>query len=187
MNLHTNTELFKQAIQATSQYKGLKEIYIEKDYWVTLALKIIFTSQIKESVVFKGGTALSKVFNSIERFSEDIDLVLLRNENDTANQLKKKLKIISNLIIQELPEVEISGVTRKRGMNRKTAHSYSKIFNGDYGQVRDCIILETSWLGNFEPFVMQKISSFIYEMMIESNQKQLAIEYDMLPFEVMVL
>lgn len=91
MKLHTNTELFRQAIQATSQYKGLREVYIEKDYWVTLALKIIVTSQHKESVVFKGGTALSKAFKSIERFSEDIDLVLLRKDTDTANQLKKRV------------------------------------------------------------------------------------------------
>ncbi len=80
--------------------KDYKEIYVEKDYWVTLALKIIFTSSLKESVVFKGGTALSKAFKSIERFSEDIDLVLLRNENDSPNQLKKKLKAISSLIIK---------------------------------------------------------------------------------------
>ena len=40
MNLHENTELFKQAIIATSQQKGIPEIYIEKDYWVTLALNM---------------------------------------------------------------------------------------------------------------------------------------------------
>jgi predicted nucleotidyltransferase component of viral defense system len=187
MILHKNTELFKQAIQATSHSIGLKEIYVEKDYWVTLALKIIFTSEQREWVVFKGGTALSKAFKSIERFSEDIDLVLLKTENDTANQLKKKLKTISRLIVEELPEIEISGVTKKRGMNRKTAHTFSKVFNGDYGQIRDCIILETSWLGNFKPFCSHAISSFIYEMMIATNQNQLAEEYDMFPFNVRVL
>jgi len=187
MKLHTNPQLFKQAIQVTSQRKGLKEIYIEKDYWVTLALKIIFSSQLKEMVVFKGGTALSKAFKSIERFSEDIDLVLLRRETDTANQLKKKLKLISNLVAETLPEIELSGITRKMGMNRKTAHSYSKIYNDDYGQIRDCIILETSWLGNFEPYCKQTISSFIFEMMIDTNQDKLIEEYEMLPFDVFVL
>lgn len=187
MKLHTNPELFKQAVQITSQRIGLKEIYIEKDYWVTQALNIIFTSPLKEMVVFKGGTALSKAFKSIERFSEDIDLVLVRKGTETANQLKKKLKLISNLISDSLPEIQLAGITRKMGMNRKTAHSYSKIFNDDYGQIRDCIILETSWLGNFEPYCKQTISSFIYDMMIETKQIGIINEYNMQPFEVLVL
>jgi len=59
MKLHNDTKLFKQAIQATSQHKGLLEIYVEKDYWVTFVLHIIFHSELRDSVVFKGGTALS--------------------------------------------------------------------------------------------------------------------------------
>jgi hypothetical protein len=187
MKLHTNPELFRQAVLVTSQRIGLKEIYIEKDYWVTLALNIIFTSQFKEMVVFKGGTALSKVFKSIERFSEDIDLVLLRKETDTANQLKKKLKLISNLISESLPEIQLTGITRKMGMNRKTAYSFSKFFNDDYGQIRDCIILETSWLADFEPYCKQTISSFIYEMLFDTNQAEMINEYNMQPFDVLVL
>ena len=48
MNLHENTELFKQAIIATSQQKGIPEIYIEKDYWVTLALNIIYKGELSK-------------------------------------------------------------------------------------------------------------------------------------------
>ncbi len=78
MNLHENKELFKDAIIATSQLKGIPEIYIEKDYWITFALYAIFTSEAKEYCIFKGGTALSKCSQMIERFSEDIDIVLLK-------------------------------------------------------------------------------------------------------------
>ena len=38
------------------------------------------------------------------------------------------------------------------GMNRKTAHPLQKEFKGDYGQVRDVIILESTWLGYYEPY-----------------------------------
>ncbi len=51
-----------------------------------------------------------------------------------------------------MPEVFIEGITRKMGMNRKTAHSYIKEFKGDYGQIWDVIILESSWLGYHEPY-----------------------------------
>jgi len=47
---------------------------VEKDAWVTLMLRIVFTSNLAEHFIFKGGTSLSKAFNLIQRFSEDIDL-----------------------------------------------------------------------------------------------------------------
>ncbi len=54
-------------------------------------------------------------------------------------------------------------------------------------QVRDVIIVEATWLGRYEPFHRQEISSYIYEMMQDSEQLELAKEYGMLPFEVQVL
>lgn len=47
---------------------------VEKDAWVTLVLRMIFTSDIANHLIFKGGTSLSKAFNLIQRFSEDIYL-----------------------------------------------------------------------------------------------------------------
>lgn len=88
MNLHKNIELFKDAIAATSQIKSIPEIYVEKDYWVTLTLYSIFKSEIGKEVVFKGETALSKCNRLIDRFSEDIDIVLLRQDGESSNQLK---------------------------------------------------------------------------------------------------
>jgi hypothetical protein len=53
MNLHENQELFKQAIRATADRKNLLEIYIEKDYWVTLALHRIFHNEIGKEAILK--------------------------------------------------------------------------------------------------------------------------------------
>jgi predicted nucleotidyltransferase component of viral defense system len=56
---------------------GIRPTIIEKDFWVCLVLKLLFEkSRFSRSLVFKGGTSLSKVHGLIERFSEDIDLVL---------------------------------------------------------------------------------------------------------------
>jgi hypothetical protein len=50
---------------------------VEKDFWVCWILKLLFAEPtLKNQMVFKGGTSLSKVFGLIDRFSEDIDLVL---------------------------------------------------------------------------------------------------------------
>ena len=66
-------ELFR----ATADKKGVTEALIEKDFWVCLLLKTIFeNSELKELLIFKGGTSLSKCYNLINRFSEDVDLIL---------------------------------------------------------------------------------------------------------------
>ena len=187
MNLHENKELFRDAIIATSQLKGVVEIYVEKDYWVTLALHSIFSNEIGKSCIFKGGTALSKCNQLIDRFSEDIDIVLLKQGNESSNQLKNKLKKVAKAVGEIIPEIEIKGITNKKGMIRKTAHNYPKFFEGLFGQIRDSLIVEVTWLGSFEPFQKGKVSSLIYEMIIETNQQKIADQYGLNPFEVNVL
>src|SRR5690606_11193703 len=161
MSLHENISLYTDAIRFTAQQMNLSPEYIEKDYWVTYALFHIFKNDIGKETVFKGGTALSKCFGMIQRFSEDIDLVVLRNESETGNQLKTKIKNISKCVSEELPETEIDGITNKVGMIRKTAHHYPRTFTRRFGQVRDIIIVESTWLGNFEPYTTANVSSFI--------------------------
>ena len=141
MKLHENTKLFTDAVKYTAQQMNLPEIYIEKDYWVTYVLNLIFSNSIGGEVIFKGGTALSKCYNFIDRFSEDIDLVVLRKEGETDNKLKTKLKTIGKIVSNQLPEIKDYDLTHKRGMIRKTAHSYTKQFEGEFGQVRDAIVV----------------------------------------------
>jgi hypothetical protein len=52
---------------------------VEKDFWVCWALKQIFSSTKLPSPLFKGGTSLSRLYRVIERFSEDVDIVLDRH------------------------------------------------------------------------------------------------------------
>lgn len=53
-------------------------VILEKDFWVSWLLGVLFTlPEVAPHLVFKGGTSLSKVFGVIDRFSEDIDLCLV--------------------------------------------------------------------------------------------------------------
>ena len=56
--------------------RNVSPVILEKDFWVCWVLGVLFQSEFAESLVFKGGTSLSKVFGVIQRFSEDIDLSL---------------------------------------------------------------------------------------------------------------
>lgn len=187
MKLHHDKKLFRQAVQFTSDRMQIPTIYVEKDYWVTYALFNIYKEDIGNDTVFKGGTALSKCYNIIERFSEDIDFVVLRRAGESNYKLTNKIKAIGKVVNAVLPEIEIPGLTHKRGMNRKSAHSYSKEFQDDYGQVRDAIVVEATWLGYFEPYTKRSVCSFVGQMMIDNGQFEIARENDLLPFDVLVL
>lgn len=58
--------------------KKLNPYAIEKDWWVTQTLALIFEMEMANHLLFKGGTSLSKAWHLINRFSEDIDLALNR-------------------------------------------------------------------------------------------------------------
>ena len=66
-------ELFSE----TAARKGMTPAVVEKDFWVCWSLSRLFShADLSRLLMFKGGTSLSKVFHLIERFSEDIDLIL---------------------------------------------------------------------------------------------------------------
>lgn len=72
--LNLSREDQREVIVAAAPDLKLLPAVVEKDVWVCFALKIIFDIPDSRPTVFKGGTSLSKVFNLIERFSEDIDI-----------------------------------------------------------------------------------------------------------------
>lgn len=70
-------ELFRRSAAALYPYRS--PAIIEKDFWVCWALYRIYNVlRFRPELIFKGGTSLSKAYNAIERFSEDVDLSLSR-------------------------------------------------------------------------------------------------------------
>ena len=102
LNRADRTVLFSN----TAGKMGLNPIIVEKDYWVCYTLDYLFyRSKYKNAFIFKGGTSLSKAYNIIKRFSEDIDLILnwnLLTESDnpwddrSKNQQDKFNKDLNN-------------------------------------------------------------------------------------------
>jgi len=67
----------KALFHNTASKMGMTDAIIEKDFWVCYMLDYLFhRCKWKDNIAFKGGTSLSKSFGLIERFSEDIDLIL---------------------------------------------------------------------------------------------------------------
>lgn len=67
----------KALIEGTAYRTGMPKAMVEKDFWVCFMLDYLFSqSPWKDKFVFKGGTSLSKAYDLIQRFSEDIDLII---------------------------------------------------------------------------------------------------------------
>jgi hypothetical protein len=164
----------------------IKDIYVEKDYWVCFVLDQIFKKEYKDDILFKGGTSLTKCYNLLERFSEDIDLVVLRNEGESIGELVRKRDSISKMIHAIMPEVHIEGFTKLTGSNRRSAHSYNKEFNGDFGQVKDSIYIDASHMEVYEPQAPGIVNSYVGEMM-EKIQPTMIAKYELWPVPVKVL
>jgi predicted nucleotidyltransferase component of viral defense system len=87
----------RNVFSETAKAIGLPDAAVEKDWWVVHTLSAVFATEIGPHTVFKGGTSLSKAWNLIERFSEDIDLALDRkflgfDQEMTITQVKKLRK-----------------------------------------------------------------------------------------------
>ena len=96
MYLHKDREMFKDMVEQTAEQSGRTPIVVEKDYYVTLILKLL--SEQLDLCVFKGGTSLSKGYHVINRFSEDIDITFKEHIGESR---RKKLK---NVVLKGISE-----------------------------------------------------------------------------------
>lgn len=92
MLLHLNKFEFENFIEIIKERENIDKDIIEKDYYVCLVLKELAKKQEYLKAYFKGGTAVYKILDTMNRFSEDIDLTVkvLPEESNTRN--KKRLK-----------------------------------------------------------------------------------------------
>jgi predicted nucleotidyltransferase component of viral defense system len=186
MTFHQASD-FEDALQAAAGHFNLRPIFIEKDYWVTHVLKKLSRSKHKDEVIFKGGTSLSKAFNCIERFSEDIDLALLKDSGTSANQLTKKMKAVEEAVTNELKYFQHEKEVKK-GRNRTTFYHYPKVLKEtDFSQIKDHVQLEINAFTNPVPYEEMSISSYVSQFLKQGGFDDKIEQYQLEPFTVNVL
>ncbi len=165
---------FEQAIiQAAAYYsqRGLKESFIEKDYYVTEVLRII-ANNVGDKVIFKGGTSLSKGWNLIERLSEDIDLFLdpkLFCPELGKKQVNRELKKIRDIIVNGSNLTFLSEESQTiGGFGRSDRFSYQQFFGG-VGEVANRVLIEIGTASGKEPTAIVQISSYLAQFLRETN------------------
>jgi predicted nucleotidyltransferase component of viral defense system len=187
MTLHNNADDFSALITFTANHFNRSIEFVEKDYWITLTLNLLARSANVENVVFKGGTSLSKGYQLINRFSEDIDIAMI-NENLSGNALKTKIRNVEKDISIGLTEHKEPEITSKGSMFRKSVFQYPSILNSRLsGNVPKRIIIEINSFANPYPYVKREITSFIADFLSETNRKDIIEQYNLQPFILNVL
>lgn len=187
VNLHDAPEVLLELINATATQFGLPGIYVEKDYWVTLALKRLSESSLNTDIVFKGGTSLSKAHRIIQRFSEDIDLAATALDLGDSRR-KKLMKETEATLVADLTYQPDHPLESKGSRIRKTAHAFpTQSDTAALGQVSNVILLEINTFADPTPAEWMPICTMIHDLLVETDRADLIDTYHLEPFEVQVL
>ena len=172
-----NKTEWKEIIDAVSTELKRNPLMVEKD---TIQSMFLYKLSLCElPFVFKGGTSLSKAFDLIDRFSEDIDLSMSRNV--TAKEKKQSKEIIIS-IAKEL------GLTLKNPDKIQSRYDYNKYifeYESFYSVDKLELLVETSYYQISYPVVNHRVYSFI-EKFCHKNNLTLPIEFDAALFNMNV-
>jgi predicted nucleotidyltransferase component of viral defense system len=186
--LHQHPELFRSAIKETADNLNIRDFFIEKDYWISLVLKRLSESRYVDSVVFKGGTSLSKGYKLINRFSEDVDIAVIDVADSSGNQLKTLIRTVEKEIAQDLIESTVDGITSKGSRFRKSVYQYPETQRRKMQETYlNTLIVEINSFANPYPYSRLEIQSLIGEYLHKNNQTDLIREHGLEPFKVNIL
>lgn len=172
---------FADELAGAAEQLGIPVIAVEKDYWVTRALRGMAARHPGE-FIFKGGTSITKGWRIGSRFSEDIDiLVVQRPSPDTINGRDKILKAIS------MAGAAACGAEPKRllggkGEHRTVSVAYTSHFAGD-GALLDHIRLELGYSGGPIPTGVQALTPLVAEALAAVGV-DVSANPDLQPFDV---
>lgn len=124
MNKFTNlqdAERIRYIENLTLEY-NLSIVAIEKDWWISAVLRALFALPYAENLSFKGGTSLSKCYNLIERFSEDIDIAVYREflgfgGTLSKTQINDKLRRAACSFVREKLQFDVAKELENQGIN----------------------------------------------------------------------
>ncbi|MDY0100601.1 MAG: nucleotidyl transferase AbiEii/AbiGii toxin family protein, partial [Bacilli bacterium] len=186
MKLHNDPKIFKELIVATAQNsKGLQNFQVEKDYFVSLFLKELSKTNKDLEVVFKGGTSLSKCYDVINRFSEDVDLTIKLDNKKANYQIKKQFK---NKIISSIENLGMVFLNPLNVESKKNYNYYEVEFKKHFESTPEIIpFIKIETITAYKPYPCKKllVSNYITKFLREIEEgEELIKKYELEEFEM---
>jgi len=165
---------------------GIRNEILEKDYYVCLVLKDLSNKQEKLQAYFKGGTAVYKILDQMNRFSEDIDLTVKNDKTKSktfnTNRIKKSAldyNIQGLELIKEESIVNIGSIT--------SFYRYNSLFNMNELFKSEKIQIEATSFTVSEPVSKYTIEPLIYKYATDEEKKILKDKYSISEFEMEII
>lgn len=188
MKLHLDKELFREFIDNLNTRTGIDSDIIEKDYYVCAVLKELSKNQDELQAYFKGGTAVYKILDTMNRFSEDIDLTvkILSEQSNTKN--KNRLK-------QSALDYKIEGLelSKDECIDNKGSVIGIYRYNSIYDTSKDplhragVIQVEATSFTVSEPYKKYNIDPLIYKLANENERKILKEQFEISNFDINII
>lgn len=186
--LHSEPETFRDLVQTTSEDLNIPVQLIEKDYHISAVLRALSKSSHHQQIVFKGGTSLSKAYQLINRFSEDVDFAVISGQM-RGNQVKKLLSHLMKEVTADLTEDKEFPDMSKGSKYRKQAFFYDAQTGLDaaVNPVPARIIVEISAFANPFPYEKRMIEPFVTTFLKKRGMDDFVTQYHLESFELNVL
>lgn len=179
-------ELLEELILNINNRTGIRNDILEKDYYVCLVLKDLSKKQDKLQAYFKGGTAIYKILDHMNRFSEDIDLTVKVNDNESNNSNRMRLKNSAiGYKIQGL-ELDKEETIDKKG-SITSFYKYDSLFSMNELFKSEKIQIESTSFTVSEPISTYTIEPLIYKYALDNEKKILKEEYDISEFNIEII
>jgi hypothetical protein len=144
-----------------SEALGLPQEFVEKDFWITEILRSLTRPIDGAYVVFKGGTSLSKAFGLLERFSEDVDILLVADQELGRGAVDRILKELCGRAALDLAlsDEQIDFQSSSRGVHRNVRYLYPA--RAQSNVVKPGALLEMGVRGGPEPRQERVVTSLV--------------------------
>ena len=187
MYFHLNKVEFESFIKLIAERANLDEDIIEKDYYVCEILKELSKKQTELKAYFKGGTAVYKILDKMNRFSEDIDLTVevIKEESNNSNRMRLKRSALN----YEIPELLLQQDKTLDVKQSVTAfYKYNTSFlnaNNPLHKAGEIQVEATSFTIS-EPVETYEIESIIFKYATEEERKILKENFDIDRFQIKI-
>ena len=174
---------FPELLSATAQWKKISAAIVEKDYFLTRALRAL-ASEHGGAFVLKGGTSLTKGWNLLQRFSEDIDLLVKSEEGWGAGRRDKRLKGLQGTVLNTKGFSLAEPVKHaETGAHRTAIFQYHAI-STDLPGLSKTTMLEMGYRGNTAAATSRPVRSMVAEFAESKRQAGLAEDLTFFELEV---
>ncbi len=174
---------FEPTLDAAAEHLGISATAVEKDYWVSQTLRAL-AGAFEGDFIFKGGTSLSKGYRIVERFSEDIDILVLPGERGRA-ATDKLMKTMGETAASGIGGEAVKFGGSETGRHRSYELAYPAMRKAT-PVIRSSVLLEMGVRGGPHPHEQVPINSLLGDALAAAGT-DLAEFADLQPFDVLVL